>query len=269
MAGRVGTTFALIVTAVITAAVTSAVWLWLYNIALEDRPRPTESVRPKVESPVTEPAPPTATDQSVPAEVDVAAIPATLASDYQTLASRQLTIPVSGVGRADLTNSFGDDRAAGERRHEALDISAARGTPVVAVEDGRIEKLFTSEPGGLTIYQFDPSRNYAYYYAHLDRYADGLAEGQAIKRGQVIGYVGYTGNASPDAPHLHFAIFKLGPEKRWYEGTPINPFTVLGGTIRPPVQPSAADGPELATGTGDMSGELSGGTANASPGDGT
>ena len=267
MAGRVGTTFAVIVTAVITAAVTSAIWLWLYNVALEDRSA--EPARTEAEVPATEPAPPTATDRSTPVEVDVATIPAALADDYRALANRRLTIPVSGVGQADLTNTFGDDRAAGERRHEALDIPAARGTPVVAVEDGRVEKLFTSEPGGLTIYQFDPTRAYAYYYAHLDRYADGLAEGQLIKRGQVIGYVGSTGNASPNAPHLHFAIFKLGPEKRWYEGTPINPFTVFGGTIRPPMQPTMSDVPGAAAGTGDATGELSGGTTNPSSGDGT
>ena len=104
---------------------------------------------------------------------------------------------------------------------------AARGTPVVAVADGHVEKLFTSERGGLTIYQFEPSGRYAYYYAHLDRYADGLAEQQPIRRGQVIGYVGFTGNASPDAPHLHFAIFQLGPERKWWEGTAINPYPLL------------------------------------------
>jgi murein DD-endopeptidase MepM/ murein hydrolase activator NlpD len=103
----------------------------------------------------------------------------------------------------------------------------------VAVEDGRIEKLFNSDAGGLTIYQFDPARRFSYYYAHLDRYADGLAEGQAVKRGQVVGYVGFTGNASPEGPHLHFAIYSLGPEKRWHEGTPLNPFPVLGGTAQP------------------------------------
>ena len=104
-----------------------------------------------------------------------------------------------------------------------------RGTPVMAVEDGRILKLFLSKPGGITVYQFDPTGQFAYYYAHLDRYADGLTEGQTVRRGSVIGYVGSTGNASRQAPHLHFAIFRLGPEKQWWKGEPINPFRSLGG----------------------------------------
>jgi murein DD-endopeptidase MepM/ murein hydrolase activator NlpD len=104
---------------------------------------------------------------------------------------------------------------------------APAGTPVLAVEDGTVEKLFTSEAGGLTVYQFDPSRSVAYYYAHLQRYADGLADGVRVTRGQVIGYVGSTGNARADAPHLHFAIFVLGPEKRWWQGTAIDPTLVL------------------------------------------
>ena len=104
---------------------------------------------------------------------------------------------------------------------------APTGTPVVAVEDGTVARLFTSKAGGLTVYQFDPSGTVAYYYAHLDRYAPGLDDGDVIRRGQVIGYVGSTGNANKDAPHLHFAIFRLGPERRWWEGEPIDPYPVL------------------------------------------
>ncbi len=106
---------------------------------------------------------------------------------------------------------------------------APRGTPVLAAADGKIVKLFDSKPGGLTIYEFDPSESVAYYYAHLDRYAAGIAAGLQVKQGEVIGYVGSTGNASPDAPHLHFAIFRLGPEKHWWQGTPINPYPLLAG----------------------------------------
>jgi murein DD-endopeptidase MepM/ murein hydrolase activator NlpD len=104
---------------------------------------------------------------------------------------------------------------------------APRGTPVVAVDTGVIAKLFTSKPGGLTVYQFDGSQRYAYYYAHLDRYAEGIREGQLLKKGDLVGYVGITGNSDPNAPHLHFAIFELGPEKRWWEGKPINPYPFL------------------------------------------
>jgi murein DD-endopeptidase MepM/ murein hydrolase activator NlpD len=139
-----------------------------------------------------------------------------------------LIVPVRGVTVAQLSNTFDDARGPG-RVHEALDIMAPRGTPVLAVADGTVEKLFNSDRGGLTVYQFEPSGRYAYYYAHLDRYAEELEEGDTLRQGQVIGYVGSTGNASDDAPHLHFAIFVLGPEKRWWEGTAINPYPVLTG----------------------------------------
>lgn len=139
-----------------------------------------------------------------------------------------LVIPVQGATRATLQDTFTDARGEG-RSHEALDIMAPRGTPVVAAVDGPIEKLFDSVPGGRTIYQFDPAGRHAYYYAHLDRYSAGLEEGDVVEQGQVIGYVGSTGNASDDAPHLHFAIFVLGPEKRWWEGMAVNPYPLLAG----------------------------------------
>lgn len=141
-----------------------------------------------------------------------------------------LQIPVDGVAPTSLYPSF--DEARGARRHEAIDIMAPRGTPVRAAVDGRIVKLFTSDAGGLTVYQFDRDERLAYYYAHLDRYEAGLREGLDLNRGDVLGYVGATGNASPDAPHLHFAVFELGPEKRWWEGRPIDPYPLLGGRPR-------------------------------------
>jgi murein DD-endopeptidase MepM/ murein hydrolase activator NlpD len=144
--------------------------------------------------------------------------------DLDELRGRRLEVPVDGVDRKSLRDTFTEGRTG--HVHEAIDILAPRGTPVVAVEDGRIEKLFDSKRGGLTVYQFDPSRAYCYYYAHLDRYAAGLAEGQTVKRGQVIGYVGTSGNAPPQTPHLHFTIFKLAEDKRWWKGTPLNPFPV-------------------------------------------
>jgi peptidoglycan LD-endopeptidase LytH len=138
----------------------------------------------------------------------------------------RLVVPVRGVTPAQLSDTF-DDARGSERRHEALDIMAPTGTPVVAVADGTIEKLFDSVQGGLTIYQFDPDRRYAYYYAHLDRYADGLAEQQVVRQGQVLGHVGSSGNADAAAPHLHFAIFALTPERQWSKGTPVNPYPLL------------------------------------------
>jgi murein DD-endopeptidase MepM/ murein hydrolase activator NlpD len=141
------------------------------------------------------------------------------------LSERNLLLPVEGVEDDELRDTFYDSRDG--RSHEAIDIMAPRHTRVRAVEDGRIAKLFTSKAGGLTIYMFDPSETFCYYYAHLDRYADGLTEGQQVRRGQVIGYVGSTGNASADAPHLHFAIFRLSPQRQWWKGEPINPYPIL------------------------------------------
>jgi murein DD-endopeptidase MepM/ murein hydrolase activator NlpD len=141
------------------------------------------------------------------------------------LRGRRLDLPVQGIARTALVDSFEDARAKGH--HEAIDILAPRNTPILAVEDGTIVKLFQSKAGGTTIYQFDPGSTYAYYYAHLERYADGLREGLVVRRGAVIGYVGTSGNAPKNTPHLHFAIFKLGDDKRWWQGVAIDPFEVL------------------------------------------
>ncbi len=143
-------------------------------------------------------------------------------------ASNALLIPVQGVAATQLSDTFTDSRGAG-RVHDAIDIMAPAGTPVLAVADGHVEKLFDSKLGGLTLYQFNHAGTLAYYYAHLQRYADGITETSMIKRGQVIGYVGATGNANPDAPHLHFAIFVLGPEKQWWKGEAVNPYPRLAG----------------------------------------
>ena len=141
------------------------------------------------------------------------------------LQGRQLLFPLPDEYRRTLINSFTEVR--GTRPHEAVDIMAPRLTPVHAVDDGRIAKLFLSVPGGITIYQFDPDERYAYYYAHLEKYADGLAEGQRVRRGQLLAFVGTSGNASRESPHLHFAIFRLGPEKQWWVGEPVDPYPLL------------------------------------------
>lgn len=150
-----------------------------------------------------------------------------------------LVVPVQGMTAAQLADTYTDARSEG-RSHEAIDIMAATGTPVLAVADGTVEKLFDSKLGGLSIYQFEPSGKFAYYYAHLDRYAAGLAEGRALRQGEVIGYVGSTGNADVAAPHLHFAVFVLGPERKWWQGTAINPYPLLGGA--PVRRPDASPG---------------------------
>ena len=142
------------------------------------------------------------------------------------LRDRQLLVPVLGLPRTELRASF-DEQRGSDRKHEALDILADRNTPVIAVEAGTIARLFSSDRGGITVYQFDPTSTYVYYYAHLERYAAGLAEGARVNAGQVLGYVGTSGNAPKETPHLHFAIFKLTEKKRWWEGVPIDPFLVL------------------------------------------
>ena len=154
------------------------------------------------------------------------ATPTIGADPVEDLRKRRLALPVHGLTREALRDTF-DERRGRSRRHEALDILAPRNTPVLAVEGGRVAKLFVSKAGGITVYQFDPTAAYAYYYAHLERYADGLKDGDRVERGQVIGYVGTSGNAPPDTPHLHFAIFRLTDEKRWWQGVAIDPYLVL------------------------------------------
>lgn len=180
---------------------------------------PGEDVRP---SPMPTPPPPR--PRLAPPSPPPPAGP--FADDLAELRRRRLTVPVEGVTRGELLDTFDDPRG-GSRTHLAIDIMAPRGRPVVAVEDGTVARLFQSNAGGITIYQFGPDGRFAYYYAHLERYARGLEEGEPVRRGQVIGYVGTSGNAPADAPHLHFAIFRLTPDKRWWEGAPINPFPAL------------------------------------------
>jgi murein DD-endopeptidase MepM/ murein hydrolase activator NlpD len=146
----------------------------------------------------------------------------------RALASRALVFPVKGHEAA-LRDNF--DELRGKAPHEALDIMAPRGTPVVAVDDGTIAKLFNSKPGGLTIYQYEPAGKLAYYYAHLDRYASGLRPGGKVHRGEVIGYVGSTGNARADAPHLHFTVYALPAGKQWWKGVAINPYEKLAAPL--------------------------------------
>jgi len=176
-----------------------------------------------VDSPVIEAKKPASPS---PVATTGSSTPVVKAAPPEDLARRKLEMPVEGVKPDDLVRSF-DDRRSGARSHEALDILAPRNTPVKAVEDGTIARLFESKAGGTTIYQFDPTERYCYYYAHLERYAEGLREGDKVRKGQVIGYVGTSGNAPKNTPHLHFAVFKLTDAKHWWEGTPIDPYDIL------------------------------------------
>lgn len=143
-----------------------------------------------------------------------------------------LTIPVEGIHPWDLRDSYGDPRTG--HAHEALDIMAPRGTPVVSATDGRLLKLFLSKPGGIMVYAADASDRYILMYGHLDRYADGLVEGMPLTRGQLLGYVGSTGDAIAAGPHLHFAIARGEPKVKWWKGEPVNPYPLLYQPRTPP-----------------------------------
>ncbi|MEA2325491.1 MAG: peptidoglycan LD-endopeptidase LytH, partial [Thermoanaerobaculia bacterium] len=155
-----------------------------------------------------------------------AGAPAVESGDWRRR-SPDLLIPVVGVQASDLKDSYEQPRGAMTRTHHAIDILAPRGTPVLAAVDGTIRKLFDSRAGGITIYEFDVANERSYYYAHLDSYADDVIEGMRVRQGDVIGYVGTTGNAPANTPHLHFAITILPPDKAWSKGEAIDPYPIL------------------------------------------
>ena len=213
-------------------AATVLLIVWLYGGGLTGgSPRETSAEGPSpappssqstqaTQAPAPQTPPPAAPQAPVPSP------PPMLARPPEDLVQRNLLVPVQGVPRTALQDTFDDARGQG-RVHNAIDIMAPRGTPVVAAEDGKVVRLFTSNLGGLTVYQFDPTETYCYYYAHLDRYSPDVREGAPVRRGQVIGYVGSTGDASPEAPHLHFEITRLHPDKKWWQGDSINPYPIL------------------------------------------
>jgi len=196
-------------TAVFTAVAVSAFWIWFYNFVPSKPPAVTRS------GPVVTVKP----DKAPPVVV----------AEQIIVGPAGLAIPVVGVKPDQLTDTFTQARANG-RRHDALDIMAGEGSPVIAAADGTIEKLFFSNGGGgITVYERSPDKKWMYYYAHLSAYAPGLAEGQQVKRGQVIARVGHTGDASAAGPHLHFAINTMGQGERWWQGTAIDPYPLLAG----------------------------------------
>src|SRR5688572_21883504 len=205
--------FRVFATAIVTAILTSAFWVFAFNSGMLPTAE-SRKVKPAGDVAVVDPAtgPPVAIAQGV--EVGPAG----------------LAIPVSGVKASQLSDTFTQARAGGERVHDAIDIMADEGTPVIAATDGTVEKLFFSDGGGgITAYVRSPDQRWTYYYAHLQGYAPGLAEGQKVKRGQLIGRVGHTGNANSQGPHLHFAINQMRAGEKWYQGSPINPYPLLAG----------------------------------------
>jgi murein DD-endopeptidase MepM/ murein hydrolase activator NlpD len=189
-------------------------------------PSPSEVVSPSPDQ-VTSPSPsPSLSPLASPPELKETASPSQAVPGF--VGNLHLIIPVAGVSASQLRDTFDDARSEG-RVHDAIDIPAAQGTPVMAVADGQIVKLFQSERGGTTIYQLSADRKLIYYYAHLQRYADGLTEGQSLRQGTVIAYVGDTGNAGTGNYHLHFSIAVVSDPKRYWEGININPYPLLRG----------------------------------------
>jgi murein DD-endopeptidase MepM/ murein hydrolase activator NlpD len=198
---------------VITAVLVSAFWIFYFGIFGAPKPGEPEvrvagekiTVDPKAQPPVT-------------------------LAEGVTVGPAGLAIPVQGLKPANLVDTYTQARAGGARTHDAIDIMAAEGAPVISASDGTVEKLFLSQGGGgITVYVRSPDQRWIYYYAHLQGYAPGLAEGQQVKRGQLLGRVGHTGNANPAGPHLHFAINRMNPGEKWWQGTPINPYPLLAG----------------------------------------
>ena len=140
-----------------------------------------------------------------------------------------LAVPVAGVDRAAIADSWGDPRENGLRLHHGTDLMAPQGTPVLAAAPGTVEKIWTSAAGGLTLYVRSPARDWTYYYAHLSGYAPGLHEGQAVRAGEQIGFVGDTGNAGAGNFHLHFGLTRTTPDQHWYQGEDVDPFPYLTG----------------------------------------
>ena len=202
-----------------TAALTSAFWIAVYN---------GQATR--------EADAPAGQEQAAAVVANLApgqAVTATVEPDNQprlVVGPSGLTIPVAGKSARDLVDTFTASRSGGARVHNAIDIMADRGTPVVSVAPGTVEKLhFSQGGGGITAYVRSEDGQWIYYYAHLDAYAPNLREGQKVASGAPIGTVGFSGNANPAGPHLHFAVYRMGPGQRWYQGTPVNPYPLLAG----------------------------------------
>ncbi len=179
--------------------------------------------------PVMAAAPRSSKSPTTGASVETPAPSARVAATVATagdVSNGHLRVPIDGIDIESFKGGF-EERRGGERPHEAVDVLSPRNTPVHAVENGTIAKLFYSKAGGLTVYQFDPSSRFCYYYAHLERYADGLHDGQTVVQGEVLGYVGTSGNAPPNTPHLHFAVFELKGDRKWWQGTAIDPYQVF------------------------------------------
>ena len=174
--------------------------------------------------------PPKAAAEPERARIPLATVgrPSRAMSDVEYLHTRVLVVPVAGVSADRIPDTYKAPRGRdGSRRHEAIDIMAPRGTPVVSADDGQVLKLRKNAAGGTTIYATDPDERIIYYYAHLDRYHEPMREGMKLAKGDTIGFVGTTGNAPKNVPHLHFQIMRMPADRRWWGGEPIDPLPLL------------------------------------------
>jgi len=202
--------FKLVSTVIVTAILVSAFWIFYMGVTSDPRGTVTSSGDVKTVNPADGP-------------------PVAIA-DGVVVGPAGLAIPVVGVKKEQLIDTFTQARAGGARRHDAIDIMAPVGRPVVAAAQGTVEKLYDSKSGGgISAYVRSQDGRWIYYYAHLSAYAPGLREGLRVRRGTPIGFVGYTGNANPEGPHLHFAINRMQAGEAWHQGSAINPYPLLAG----------------------------------------
>ena len=207
-----GRGFTIASTAVVTAILASAFWIFAYNIA----------------------SAPTGSNGSVSASGDIATVdragsPTVAIAEGVQVGPAGLALPVVGIKPRELVDTFSQARAGGARVHDAIDIMAPVGRPGVAAAPGRVEKIFFSQGGGNSVYMRSDDGRWIYYYAHLSAYAPGLYRGQHLLRGAPVGFVGFSGNANPAGPHLHFAIHRMSAGEKWYQGRAINPYPLLAG----------------------------------------
>jgi len=157
---------------------------------------------------------------------------ASVSADFDYLRTRNLLVPVAGADMSKVYDTFNDPRDGGERVHRAIDILAPRGTPILSADDGRILRMSTNALGGISMYTVDPANRIVYYYAHMDHYNGAMSPGREIVKGDTLGYVGTTGNAPKDTPHLHFQVMRWPPDGKYWNGEPIDPYDLLGGIPR-------------------------------------
>jgi murein DD-endopeptidase MepM/ murein hydrolase activator NlpD len=206
--------------AIVFAVLALGAWLWWRNVTRTADP-PSAAVALLSD---------TAARAGFDSAADAPRVAARVPAGALVVAPSGLVVPVTGVSLGELSDTYTQSRGGGSRVHHAMDIMAPLGTPVVSASDGVVEKLFFSRGGGgITAYVRSPDGNWLHYYAHLDSYAQGLREGQRIRRGDPIGTVGISGNANPSGPHLHYAVYRMRPGERWYQGAPVNPYPLLAG----------------------------------------